>query len=319
MQPLQNTLREALALQLAAGVTNARAACVAAGYSASVAMAKAHVLVKHREVLQRAKELRSIGAALARQDIERTLRPAQPQPAAQPALDPKAEAERKLFYAEQHKRDAERREREHQHRLREAEERRQREAQREDERRQRDEQSAREREQQRLASLPVPVASHQPGALEPALVRVGDDVRYALPSTPAGLGSVADFTPDQMRGWISEHLGAIAVEARLRGDRRAAISAADGLAKVHGLNTTKIEVTHRSPLDGLNAKQLLKLLDALDAADRGEIEFVPAVIESAAVAVDVEEDDAQHEVAGAAGALIGEIETCTTVVGDPLA
>lgn len=296
MPALAHPQKEALARELAAGAANARAACVAAGYSANTAASKGHLLVRDASVLARAQELRSMAETLGRQDIERRLRPVhepahQHQPAQQHEPKPDPDAERKAFYAQQHARDAERREREHQQRMREAE----------------------ERERQRLASLPVPVAA-KPGEAEPVLVRIdeGDrpDVRYAIPSTSEGLGSVADLSPDQMRAWLSTHLGAIAVEARVRGDRRAAISAADGLAKIHGLQTTKVDVTRKSVIDEMSPRAALQLLELLDMAERGEIEFVSCEV--------VEDEEMHDEAEGSAAVPLGEIETCTTV-DDPLA
>lgn len=90
MPALAHPQKEALARELAAGAANARAACVAAGYTANTAASKAHLLVRDPGVMARVAELQGLYTTLARQDAERMLQPAQPQPQTEAAPTPAA-------------------------------------------------------------------------------------------------------------------------------------------------------------------------------------------------------------------------------------
>jgi hypothetical protein len=121
-----------------------------------------------------------------------------------------------------------------------------------------------------------------------------------------------------MRAWITKHLGAVAIESRIRGDRRAAIAAADGIAKAHGLQTTKVDVTHRSALDDLSTTQMLRLqkqmqqlVELMPLIRSGEIELVTPTVEGEAIEIFSVED-----AMGVAAALDQGNTTCTEI--DPL-
>lgn len=107
------------------------------------------------------------------------------------------------------------------------------------------------------------------------------------------------------REWLLEAMTKIAKDALEANDRPSAIKACEMLGRECGvfLPNQKVELTGRSPLDGLSTLQLVKLLDGIDKMSSGQqlIDVTPAAIDADFASIEAPEEAVASDVTEESG------------------